>query len=77
MAFTDWGTLRTNILNAISDYVEGAPCTGSYTIGGKTMNYRSIDELKELYKMTFELEAIDDSGVNQKMVSYGRYSRYK
>lgn len=76
MAFTTWATLRSTILDAISDYVDGAPCTGSYSVGGRTMTYRSIDELKNLYKMTYELESIEDSGVNQNMVSYGRYSRY-
>jgi hypothetical protein len=74
--FSTWAALRTAILDALATYVDGSPCTGSYSIGSRTMNYRSIKELKELYQMTFELEAIENAGDSSGMVSYARYSRY-
>ena len=39
------------------------------------MKYRSIKELRELYEITFDLEAIDNSGTPSSTVSYGQYSR--
>lgn len=73
--FTTWAAVRTGVLDAIATYVEGAPCTGSYTIGGRTMSYRSIKELRELYEMTYDLESIENAGKPGNMVSYARYSR--
>lgn len=74
--FTTWTALRTSIKNAIANYVAGAPCTGEYSMGGRTMKYRSIKELKELYEMTYDLESMEDAGSPSNVVSYGRYSRY-
>ena len=73
--FTTWAAIRTAVLDAIATYVAGAPITGEYTIGGRTMKYRSIKELRELYEITFDLEAIDNSGTPSSTVSYGQYSR--
>lgn len=73
--FTTWAAIRTAVLDAIATYVAGSPITGEYSIGNRTMKYRSIKELRELYEMTFELEAIDNAGTPSTTVSYGSYSR--
>lgn len=75
-SFTTWAALRTAVKDAIANYVAGAPCTGEYSMGGRTMKYRSIKELRELYEMTYDLEAIENAGQCSTMTSYGRYSRY-
>lgn len=73
--FTTWAALRIEILDAIATYVADAPCTGEYSIGGRTMKYRSIKELRKLYEMTYDLEAIETAGTPGNTVSYGSYSR--
>jgi len=75
MAFTSWADMRDAIKEALMTYVEGSPCTGSYTINGKTHQYRSVDELKKLYKMTYEFEAMDQDGGC--IISYGNFGRYR
>lgn len=74
--FTTWDAVLEDLQDAIATYAEGAPITKSYTINGKTMVYRSIDEILQAYKMIKELQAIDNAGVGANMTSYGRYSRY-
>ena len=44
MAFTNWLALKTAILNAISD---GSVLTSSYTINGRTINFRSLKEVTD------------------------------
>lgn len=41
MAFTTWAALKTAILNAIAD---GSVLTSSYTINGRTINFRALKE---------------------------------
>lgn len=77
MAFTSWAELRTAILDAIANYVAGAPCIGEYTIGDRHLRYRSIAELKDLLKATYELEALESAGNASVMVSYGRSRRFR
>lgn len=76
MAFTTWAALRTAILDAIANYVAGAPCIGEYTIGDRHLRYRSIAELKDLLKATYELESLESAG-SSGMVSYGRPRRFR
>ena len=75
-SFTTWAALRTAVKDAIANYVAGAPCTGEYSMGGRTMKYRSIKDLRELYEMAYDLENIENAGQCSTMTSYGRYSRY-
>lgn len=76
MAFTTWTALRTAIKDAIADHVAGAPCTGSYSIGNRSMSYKSFDELCELLEKTYALESIESRGDRTQMVSYGRHRRF-
>lgn len=73
MAFTSWSALRTAIKDAIADYVAGSPITGSYTINGRQMTYRSIDELKKLLQLTYEMEDIESAGDYSNRQSYGTF----
>lgn len=77
MAFTTWSALRTAIKDAIADYVAGSPITGSYTINGRTMTYRSIDDLKNLLDLCDIMESRDNAGTPSSMVSYGRHRRFR
>jgi hypothetical protein len=44
MAFTTWTALKTAILNAIAD---GSILTSSYTINGRTINFRTLKEVTD------------------------------
>ena len=76
MAFTTWTALRTAIKDAIANHVAGSPCTGSYSIRGRSHTYRSYDELVALYEKTFVLEGMDSPGSVGTRVSYGRHRRF-
>ena len=73
MAFESWSALHTAILDAITDYVAGAPCVGEYRIGTRRLTYRSIDDLKKLLELA-ELRAGAETGPR---TSYGRYRRFQ
>lgn len=73
MAFTTFSALKTAILDAIADSVAGKPCTGEYTVGSRTMKYRSYDELLALYDKISVLAA-KESGPRR---SFGRHRRYR
>ena len=77
MAFTTWSALRTAIKDAIADYVAGSPVTGEYSIGGRTLRYRSIEDLKNLLKLTYEMEDLETAGHPSTRVSYGRHRRFR
>lgn len=74
--FTTWTALRTAIKNAIADNVAGSPCTGSYSKGGRSLTYRSFDELIGLLEKTYVLEGLESSGDRSTMVSFGRFRRF-
>lgn len=76
MAFSTWTALRTAIKDAIADHVAGSPCTGEYSIGGRTLKYRSYQDLIELYRKTYVLEAMETPGTVSTRVSYGRHRRF-
>lgn len=76
MAFSTWAALRTAIKDAIADHVAGTPCTGSYSIGNRSISYRSFDELCQLLERTYTLESIESRGDRTQMVSYGRHRRF-
>lgn len=73
MAFTTFSALKTAILDAIADSVDGAPCTGEYAIGGRVMKYRSYDELLALYDK-ISILAAKETGPRR---SFGRHRRYR
>lgn len=74
--FTTWTALRTAIKNALADHIAGSPCTGSYTIGSRTIKYRTFDELVALYEKTYALEALENTGDRSTRVSFGSFRRY-
>ena len=76
MAFTTWTALRTAIKDAIADHVAGSACTGEYSIGGRSLKYRSYDELIALYEKTYVLESLESPGTAGTRVSYGRHRRF-
>ena len=76
MAFTTWTALRSAIKDALADHVAGSPCTGSYSIGGKTLQYRSYQDLLALYERTYELEALESAGTKSSRVSFGSPRRF-
>lgn len=76
MAFTSWAAIRSDAQDAIADYIGGSPCTKEYEINGKHHVYRSIEELKELIKLTYEMEALETAGSTSSRVSYGRHRRF-
>ena len=77
MAFTTWAALRTAIKDAIASYVDGSPITGSYSIGGRMVQYRSIDDLKKLLQLTYDMETMEGGGDPATRVSYGRHRRFR
>lgn len=77
MAFTTWAALRTSIKDAIADSIAGSPCTGSFALpNGRTMTYRSYDELINLLSKTYTLESLETPGSPSTRVSYGRPRRF-
>ena len=74
--FTTWAALRDSIKDRLATLVAGDPCIGSYEIMGKTLRYRSIDELAELFKLTYTLADLENSGEVSQRTSYGRFSDY-
>lgn len=77
MAFTTWASLRSDIKDAIADHVAGTPCVGDYSINGRSLKYRTFDELMGLLEKTYQLEALEQSGEPSTMVSYGRPRRFR
>uniref|UniRef100_A0A6M3K1Y3 Uncharacterized protein n=1 Tax=viral metagenome TaxID=1070528 RepID=A0A6M3K1Y3_9ZZZZ len=73
-SFTTWTALRTAVLDAIADYVAGAPLTGEYTIMGRTMKYRSIEELQRLYEFADKMMQSENITASSR-VSHGRFRR--
>ena len=76
MAFSSWSALRDDIKDKLADHIAGEAMAGEYTIGERRMRYRNYDELIDLLKLTFEMEALDTAGSPSSMVSYGRYRRF-
>ena len=76
MAFTSWTALRTAIKDAIADHVTGSACTGEYSISGRSIKYRSYNELIALYEKTYVLESMESPGSVGSRVSYGRHRRF-
>jgi len=76
MAFTSWAAVREDLQDAIADMAGGAPGTKQYSIGGKTMVFRDVQQIKDFYKMTYELESLDDSGNPATMRSFSRHRRF-
>ena len=52
----------------------GSPCVGEYAIAGRTVKYRSFEELERLYFMTFRMEAMEISNPGSR-ISRGQYIR--
>lgn len=75
MAFTSWADMRTDLKNALADYVAGAPIHKEYQIAGRRAVFRDVEEIKKLISMTYEMEALENSGNPENMTSYGRYER--
>ena len=77
MAFTTWDALRTAIKDAIANHVAGTPCTGSYSIGNRSISYRSFEELVGLLEKTYTLQSLESSGDRSQMVSFGRMRGFR
>lgn len=75
MAFTSWADMRTDLKDALSDYVAGAPITKEYWISGRKHVFRDVKEIEEMISMTYRMEALENSGTPENMTSYGRYER--
>lgn len=74
MAFISWENLRESLKDALADYVSsGSPITKEYSIGGRKHVIRDVKELKDLIKLTYEMEDLENSG--SYTVSYGRFKR--
>ena len=73
MSYPSWSALKIAIFDAIADSVAGSPCTGEYTIGTRTLKYRSYDELIRLYNKVCIL-ADKESGPRK---SYGRFRGFQ
>ena len=79
MVFTTWNDLRTAIKDAIADHMAGSPgssCTGEYSIAGRSLKYRTHDELIRLYEKTWVLEGMESPGTVGMRSSYGRCRRF-
>ena len=76
MAFTSWSAMISDLKDALADYISGAPMTAEYRIGGRTMVFRSAEEIEGLLDLCRRQESLDSAGDPSKMVSYGRHRRY-
>jgi len=76
-SFTSWTALRTAIKDKLADSIAGSPMTGEYAIGNRRLKYRTYDELVDLLKKTYELEALESAGDPSVTISYGRYRRFR
>jgi len=77
MAFSTWTALRTAIKDAIANQVAGDPCTGSYSIGNRSLTYRSFEELVDLLEKTYILENLESSGDRSRITSFGRHRGFR
>ena len=75
MAFSTWATLRTAIKDAMADHIAGTPCVGEYAIRGRSLRYRTFEELTGLLEKTYVLEGLESAGTYQTMTSRGRFVR--
>lgn len=76
MSFTSWSALRDDIKDKLAAHVSSSAMAGEYSIGSRRLKYRSYEELMDLLKLTFELEALETAGSTSTTVSYGRYRRF-
>ena len=72
--FSTWEAIRTDIKNKIATLAAGDPFVAEYTIGDFSKTFRSVDELKKFYQLTYDLESLDSQSSRGIGVSYGRYS---
>jgi hypothetical protein len=75
MAFTSWAEIRTALKAALADYAGGAPMHKEYQINGRRTVFREAKEIEEMISMTYRMEALENSGDQASMTSYGRYER--
>ena len=73
--FTTWQAYRTAILNAMQDAAENRPWLKSYHMGSFGREVSDPRELPEIYKESFELEALSDTSISNR-ISYGRPRRF-
>jgi roadblock/LC7 domain-containing protein len=71
--FTSWANLYDAALDAIATYYAGDPTVGQFSIKGRLMTYRSIDDLEKMLMLAKKMMAVDAEGDPASMVSYGRY----
>lgn len=69
MAFSSWANLKTQILDALAD---GSILTGSYTIQGRTHQFRSLKEVAEMINFCDLQIAASSSG---DLTSYAEFKR--
>ncbi len=77
MAFTTWSALRDDLKDALSDLAAGNPFTDEYTIGSRKHKVKTAEDIKALYKLTYDLEELETAGQVGNIVSYGSYKRYQ
>lgn len=69
MAFVDWATLKTSILN---DIANGSILTKAYTIGNRSRTFRDLSEVMEFLKFV-DLQVGASSGGSK--TAYASFSR--
>lgn len=74
--FTTWAAVRSDIKNKIATLAAGDPVVAEYEIGDFRRKYRTIEELRQFYQLTYTLESLDSSEPLQSRVSYGRPRRF-
>ena len=74
--FSTWAAVRTAIKDALATAVGGAVMMGEYRVGDTTVRYRTFEELKKLYEMTYQFESLDSIDTCTR-VSYGRHRRFR
>lgn len=77
MAFTTWTALRTAMKDAYADHIASGSFAGSYSMGGRSLTYRSEKEFWDCYERTYRLEALETTGDPGTRVSYGKCRRFR
>lgn len=68
--------MRDDIKDKMAQMAAGAIHVAKYRIADREVTYRTVDELKALFKLTFELESMDGIDSSTR-VSYGRHRRFR
>jgi hypothetical protein len=73
---TNLETVRANLISAMTTWSVGSPMTASYTIAGRTHEFKSIEEVMAAIENINKMLGWATAGNPASRVSYGRPRRF-